>query len=264
MKGVSLGKRSMSLVLAIGLAALASVALITYVNGLEKKAYAGVETLDVYVAKSTIPVGTTVEQAASKGWIDKTPVPQKVVAAGAVTSLDQIRGRVAQVTILSGEQLVSARWTTPERFGTALPIPQDRQAITVEVSTPPGVGGFVQPGDHVSLIGQFDMAVPKTGVWANVSDPTMARFVLQDVPVLAVGQSIAGGTTANEGDRAAAKDKNSSSATTGTVLLTLAVKPADAETVAFVAFGGKMWFTLLPSGQSPVRTAGRHPLNIFS
>ncbi|MFN2615130.1 MAG: Flp pilus assembly protein CpaB [Actinomycetota bacterium] len=265
MKGVSLGKRATSLVLAVGLAALASVALVTYVHGLERKAYAGVETVDVYVAKSSIPVGTTAEQAASKGMIDKTPVPQKVVAEGAVTSLDQIRGQVAGVTILPGVQLLVARWTTPDHLGSSLPIPSDRQAITVQVDTPNGVGGFIQPGDHVSLLAQFELSVPKNGVWANVTDPSIVRFLLQDVPVLAVGQKIAGAQTDGSGSRGAAKDsKTTSGSTSDSIMLTLAVKPGDAEKVAYAAFGGKMWFTLLPPGQGPTRTSGRNPLNIFN
>jgi pilus assembly protein CpaB len=264
MKGVSLGKRATSLVLAVGLAALASVALVTYVHGLERKAYAGVQTVDVYVAKAAIPVGTTVEQAASKGMIDKTPVPQKVVAEGAVTSLDQIAGEVAAVTIMPGEQLLQSRWTAADHLGSALPIPQDRQAITVSVDTPNGVGGFIQPGDHVSLIAQFELSVPHNGVWANVTDPTIVRFLLQDVPVLAVGQKIAGAQTDQSGSRAAAKDKSTNGNTSDSIMLTLAVKPADAEKVAYAAFGGKMWFTLLPPGQAPVNTGGRNPLNIFN
>lgn len=255
MKGVSIGKRTGSLLLAVTLAALASVALISYVHGLEKRAYAGVETVDVYVARDTIPAGTTAEDAVERALFSRTPVPRKVVAEGAVKSLDELRGRVADVTILKGEQIVGARFVSPTEASSGLPIPDGHQAFSVEVEPPHGVAGFVTPGSHVSVIGHVD--APRS----ERDGQTVARskYIVQDALVLAVGPYVA--LTPNEGSRAETRERDSGDSTR--VLLTLAVTPGEAEKLAYADFEGELAFTLLPAGAKPVKTPGRTKYNEF-
>lgn len=260
MAAISLRKRTVALVMAVVLAALATLALISYVRGLESKAFAGVQMVQAYVAKDDIPVDTPADVALSRGLIEKTAMPRRVLAAGAVRSLDQIRGKFAAVTILKGEQIAAARFVSVADAGGILPIPAGRQAVAVQTDIPPAVGGFVRPGDHVSVLAKVD--VPASGRSAAAAGATLSqvRFLLQDVAVLAVGEQVA-----NRPQSAGSKDGEDAKASQqqSQILLTLAVTPSDAEKLAFAVLEGEIYFTLLPKGQRPVRTLGRTQATVF-
>jgi pilus assembly protein CpaB len=249
-----MSRRTVALVASVVLAAVATVALISYVRGLENKAYKGTRTVTVFVAKDTIPQGTTAEFAASKGLFDKAVIPQKVEASGAIGSLDEIKGRVAGVTILKGEQIVSARFVAPGQQGGSLPIPQDRVAISVQVDLVPGVAGFVQPGSHISIIGHLDIQPLPGASGAAARVVHGVKFILQDITVLAIGPRV---VTVN-GQAAPAQQPAT------TVLATLALTPAQAEQLTFFRLHGDVTFVLLPAGGKPVKTPGRTQDNAFS
>ncbi|MFA5890058.1 MAG: Flp pilus assembly protein CpaB [Actinomycetota bacterium] len=246
-----MGKRMGSLLLAVVLAALATAALISYVHALENKAFTGVETVEVFVAKDSIPAGMSADAAVQRAAITTTTVPRKVVAEGAIASLDEIRGKVAAVTIVPGEQIVSSRFVELSAVGSGLEIPAGRQAMAVELALPPGVGGYIQPGARVSVIAHLSVT---SGRGADAR----AQYLLQDVSVLAVGQKVV--SAANEGSRGAARQ---ASAAQDRTLLTLAVTPSEAEKLAFAIFEGDVYFTLLPPDQKPVRTSGRNGASVF-
>lgn len=249
---VSMTKRGGGLVLALALAALATGALISYVRGVEDEAFRGAETVHVFVARDTIPVGTSAEAAVRGALVERTQVPRKVVAEGAVASLDQIRGKVAAVTIVRGEQILASRFVLASQVVSGLPIPAGRHAMAVEVDAPPGVAGFVQPGTRVSVLAHVDVRLPNR----EDTEP-QAKFLLQNVEVLAVGQRVALASGSREKARAETAQGSEK------VLLTLAVTPSEAEKLAFALFEGDVYFTLLPQGAKPVGTAGRNNRNLF-
>lgn len=247
-----MSKRIGGLMLAVVLATLATAALISYVHALENRAFSGVQTVEIYVARDAIPAGMSAETAVQRALIAPTAIPRKVMADGAVASLEEIRGKVAAVTILKGEQIVSGRFVSPATAGGGLEIPAGRQAMAVAVEGPPGVAGFVQPGAHVSILAHLDVPAGTKG--AGVA---RAQFLLQDVSVLAVGQRA---TTTDTGSRSVARQSRT---TDDRVLLTLAVSPAQAEKLAFALFEGDVYFTLLPPDQAPTKTPGRTGANVF-
>jgi pilus assembly protein CpaB len=255
LEAVSGSKRRIALGLAFALALVATFALWRYARGLESKAFAGVETVRVLVAKDAIPAGMSAREAASQGRIETTTIPSKVRAEGAVTSVDQLGDRVAAVTILKGEQIAGPRFVVPGEAKGILPIPQDRQAISVQVALPPGVGGFVQPGDRVSVIGQ--VKVP-----AGTTEVTKVQFLLQDVGVLAVGQRVANAAAPPSSD--SSKDKGDKARDLqDSLTLTLAVTATEAEKVVYAVLDGQVYFTLLPPGSKPAATTGRTRDNVF-
>jgi pilus assembly protein CpaB len=246
---VSLTKRSAALVVAIVLAALATIALVSYVRGVEDRAYAGVETVKVFVAKDTIPTGMSADEAIQNALIGTTTIPRKVRSDGAIVSLDEIKGKVAQVTVFKGEQIVGPRWGAPGQAGSTLAIPADKQAMSVEVGIPPGVAGFIQEGSYVSIIAKLAQAQgagqPQAG--------DRVQFLLQDVQVLKTGVR----TVVTPGE------KEQPQQVTSNVLLTLALTPSQAEKLAYAVFEGDIYFTLVPNGQRPATTPGRTQANAF-
>jgi pilus assembly protein CpaB len=249
-----MSRRTVALIASIVLAAIATVALVSYIRSLENKAAAGAKTVSVYVAKDTIPQGTTLEFASSKGLFDKTVIPEKFVAQGSVGSLDEIKGKVAQVTILKGEQIVGSRWVAPGQQGGGLPIPNGSVAISIQVEQVPGVAGFVQPGSRISIIGHLDLQ-PLPGATGSAARTIhVVKYILQNVEVLAIGPRVV--TVAGQ----AAPPPASGTA----VLATLSLTPSQAEKLVFFRIHGDMTFTLLPQGAKPAKTSGRTQDNAFS
>lgn len=251
---LSLKRRPLALVLAFVLAGVATVAIYSYVQGLESRAGASGAAVNVLVAKDTIPAYMSVSAALSRGLIEQVQVPERLLAAGAVTSLEAVRDHVASVDIAKGEQLLVTRLVTADVAAGILPIPDGKQAITVAVDASPGVGGFVRPNDRVSVIGKVEVTSPTTNATA-----TKVGFLLQNVTVLAVGSQVA---TPGRAERKTAAEPES--ATVNQTLLTLAVSPVDAERLAYVTLEGELYFTLL-SRLNPATgaTSGRTADTIF-
>lgn len=255
MAAVSMSRRTIALVLAVALAALATIALISYIKGLEDKAFEGTETVEVFVAKQDIGPGTTGDTASSSGLIERRTVPAKVRPTGAITSLEQISGRLAAVQIFKDEIIVQQRFVQPGAVSNVLPIPEGRQAVSIAIAGAPAVGGFVQPGDKVSLVVQSARGPggrPVTG-----GGPTV-RYLMQSLDVIAVGARIVStGVTPAAGQPAAEQPAGG--------LWTFAVTPAQAEQLIFAALNTSMYFTLLPE-KAPARvgTSGRTFANLFS
>lgn len=248
---ISLGKRSVALLLAVALAAVATVALVSYVQGLEDRAFEGVETVQVFVAKDTISLGMPAETAIGRGLITRETIPRKFRATGVILSLEQIKGKVAAIRIAKGEQILAERFVAAAQVARGLPIPEDRQAMSFDVDIPRGVAGFIQPGQRISII-------------ASLADTSRndaserVQFLLQNVEVLAVGSRTVTSRTDEQQatGRRATRQPNR-------VLLTVSLTPRDAEKLAFALFHGEIRLTLLPPGAKSSRTPGRTSDNVF-
>lgn len=250
---LSTRRRPIALLLAFVLAGVATVAIASYVKGLERNAAAGTANVSVLVVKDTIPAFMSVSTALSRGLIEQVQVPERLVAANAVTSLEAVRDQVAAVDLARGEQLLATRLVTAQAAAGILPIPANYQALTVAVDASPAVGGFVRPDDHVSIIAK--VAVPAKGG----SEVSKVGFLLQNVRVLAVGSQVAAG---GSGEASQANDPQRGVASQ--TLLTLAVTPSDAERLAFAVLEGQLYFTLL-SRTNPAtgKTSGRTADTLF-
>lgn len=237
----------MALVIAVVLAAVATVALVSYVQGLRDDAFEGAETVQVFIAKDNIPAGVSGDSAIQQGLIERGDIPRKVVATGAITSLEQIKGRVAAVNILQGEQIVLPRFVAPgQASGAVLPIPKDLVAMSVEVELVPGVAGFVKQGDRVGVLAE--LTVPRGGGGAT---EVKTQFLLRGAQVLAVGRRVV--TTTPEG-----RQQEQTQQSQDRVLLTLALPPTQAERLGYAIFQGRLHFVLLPPGARQVpRTQGQ-------
>ncbi|MDP8931936.1 MAG: Flp pilus assembly protein CpaB, partial [Actinomycetota bacterium] len=194
--------------------------------------------------------GTSGRDAISQGLIAKSTTPRRTLAEGAVTSLDQIQDKVADVDILKGEQILAARFVSAQD-ASALPIPPEMQAVSVEVGIPPGVAGFIQQGSRVSIVAQ----VAATG---QGSSDARVQYLLQDVQVLNIGQRVVATQQQGAGANGQVQASDASK-----VLLTLALAPKDVEKLSYAIWNGQLYFTLLPPDQKPVNTPGRTSANIF-
>ncbi|MGH2793884.1 MAG: Flp pilus assembly protein CpaB, partial [Actinomycetota bacterium] len=205
----------------------------------------------VFVAKQDIAAGVSGDTAGQQGLFETRTVTEDVRPDGAITTLQEVSGKIAAVQIFKDEIIVGARFVAPGgQLRGVLPIPEGRQAISVQVAPPAGVAGFIQPGDRVSLISQVNR--PGTGGQGG----TIARYLLQRVDVLAVGSRVVSvGVTTTTGEPAAE---------VACCLLTLALTPGQAEQLVFASLNGQLVFTLLPENAQPANTPGRTIANLFN
>lgn len=253
MAGKALNRRTVTLVISLVLAALAAIALASYVQGAHDNALKGQQAVTVYVAKGTIPSGTAAATAISQGLIVKQTVPKNYVPTTAITSLSQIQNQVAAADVASGEQIVTGLFKDPQQLHNGLlAIPTGLQAISVEVSVIPAVAAFIQPGDTVSVLALDPTAAPG-------GQPNQVKYLLQDVQVLAVGRHIPPAAAVVSGTATAVANPDPSKDD-----LTLAVSPNQAEQVAWATLQGQLYFTLVPPGQGPATTSGRNGQTLFN
>jgi pilus assembly protein CpaB len=242
------GRRGVALGIAVGLGALATIGIAGYVGSIESRALKGIEAVEAFVAKEIIPAGMSGPNIISGGLIARQPIPKAVLAEGSIRSLNDIKDKISSVTILKGEQILLARFAAPGGTKGVLPIPADRQALSVEVAIPPGVAGYIRAGDRVSIIAQLEGSGP--GGEARV------QYLLQSIEVLAIGQRVA-----TEGQEQKSGGIGSQQ---GRVLMTLALTPVEAEKLVLSVLRGQVYFTLLPPDQQPVSTPGRTARDAFS
>lgn len=216
-------RRTLILVAAIAIGALSSFLVWNYVNGVQDEAYDNAEQVPVYLVKQTVARGTAGLQAQS--YIAKENIPRKFKPGNAITSLEDLTGKVAVNDLVPNQVVVSdmfvdasdpsARESFAERLNRIRN--EDQTAITISVDQVRGVAGLIEPGDYVNImltqVQQLDengkaAGVPEGADVSAVLFAQQARYLYQKAEVLAVGQDAlpqAGeAQAAAEGDPAAA------------------------------------------------------------
>ncbi len=113
----------------------------------------------------------------------------------AFTAVKDVAGRGARVDILSG-QPVSANLVAPsgDLLSSSdvayLPIPRGWVAVTVPTGEQVGVGGYVQVGDRITILGTIN-----TSAFGQSPGRNVVLTVFRDVDVLRVGPANGGSTT---------------------------------------------------------------------
>jgi pilus assembly protein CpaB len=208
-------RRKILLVLAAVIAALGTMLVWLYVRGADHRAQAQFESVNVIVATQDIAPGETFDAAAKAGKFEKKAVPASSVLNGAQHDLS-LDGEVALTTIYAGEQVVAAKWggsTDVDVTSKVIAIPKGKMAVTVNLTDPQRVAGFVQPGSQVAIFVSVDQDVPEK----------YTDTLLQKVTVLGVGDS----STITKTETT--KDGSSTTDTVPQTLVTLAVTQQEAE-----------------------------------
>lgn len=210
-------RRKMLLVLAAVIAALGTMLVWLYVRGAEGRAQEQFESVNVIVAKQDIAAGETFADASEAGKLEKKAVPANVRLTGAQDDLQGLKGKVALTTIYAGEQLIDAKWGgigDIDVTSKVIAIPKGKMAVTVNLTDPQRVAGFVQPGSEVMVF--VSVEPEKTRTW-------FSRTLLRRVTVLGVGETstVTSTKTTSEGE--------STTTPLPQTLVTLAVDQTQAE-----------------------------------
>jgi Flp pilus assembly protein CpaB len=240
--------RSRGLVVAVALvlAALAAGAVILYTNGVKEDAISGGELATVIVATQEIPANTPLNPLIAGGGFKELSVPIDAVVDGAVTSLDELKGRTTTSPLLANEQISVANLDTGEApAGGALGISKGHLALTFTMNAPQGGFGYIQRGDNVSIFATYNGTsfIPGSIEDLLAGDATDAKrqelpdftgTIIPTVRVLAVENP----GVDEEGNKRGE-----------TVTLTLDLTPEDAQNLVFATENALVWVGLLPPGE---------------
>jgi pilus assembly protein CpaB len=221
---------------AVVIAALGATMLALYVNGASTTASAKENMVKVLTATIVINSGETATQAQSAGKFALTAMPQSSVLAGAVSSIDAMGDQVALGTIYPGEQILAAKFGTSAAVSAlVLPVPKGRLAVSVELTDPGRVAGFLTAGSHVAIF----VTVVNSG--DPTAPPSFTRILVPSVEVIAVGPTtVLTGTDA--GTEASAAD------VVPKTILTVALTQHDADRVVFASNTFVLTFGLIGRG----------------
>jgi Flp pilus assembly protein CpaB len=286
-----MGRRAIVLLVALILAGLAAWAVWNFLDGIKSDEEANQVQVTVFRAVNPIAEGTDGSiLLSSTGLIAEGFEQQEDLPTDAITTQEQLNnvltGKVAAGPISGNAILTQSQWTsvTVDIIPLAERIPSGKQAMTIGLDNVRGVNGFVEAGDLVNLIITLDLSVDVIpadfpGVTVDPgTDPgaegapgetttetiTYTRYVLQGLPVLAVGRDIRPDedappvvdVTPPTGTGTGTTDGTTEEDTGNDTIFTIEVTPEQAERLAFAFENGSIWMTLVPNDFVEVETDG--------
>lgn len=237
-----MGRRTVLLLVAAVIAALGTGMVFMYVQGVDARASEEFDAVEVLKAVAIIQPGESLADAQTAGKIEMGAVSRADVLDGATTTTADFGEKVALTSVFPGEQIVTARFGEPGDQE-VLTIPNGQMAISVNLTDPARVAGFVNPGAEIAIFFSGDPVA--TGTDQTKVLPTFTRMLLDRVPVIGVGTTTVVPTTTT--------DEQTGAQTTEELprtLLTLAVDQDQAEKVLYAARNGEMSFALLTEKSS--------------
>jgi len=210
--------------LAIVLGLIAAGGIWQYLNRTQQKIKELSVTRAVVIASMPIQAGAKITEAD----LSIKQLPAQAVPKDYPSSIESIKGRIVKNTIQAEEVITEARLVGEGAAG-GLPvvIPKDQRAITIMVNEVVGVGGFINPGDHVDILSIL-----------KKDENTFSKTILQNVLILAVGDKI--------------MDPNilSDPAPKLVSQVTVALTPKDSEKLALAEELGELHLVLRPHGEN--------------
>ncbi|OGI19789.1 MAG: Flp pilus assembly protein CpaB [Candidatus Melainabacteria bacterium RIFCSPHIGHO2_02_FULL_34_12] len=181
-------------------------------------------TRAVITAAKEIPAGTKI----TDDHLAVKQLPVHGIPKDYPSSVELIKGRIAKNTIQTEEIIGESRLVAEGAEGSFTQIiPPGQRAITIRVNEVVGVGGFLNPGDHVDIL-----SIIKKG-----DDKVLSKTILQNVLILAAGDKVI-----DPNSVADPKPKITSQ-------ITVALNLNDSEKLALAAQQGELQLVLRPRGE---------------
>jgi len=259
--------------LGVILAAIAAIIVFVALSGADS---GGGGDIAVVVAKETIPAQTRV----TSGMLEVQFMSSDDAIADAFNNRSQVVDRVATQDIPADAQVLPSMVSDTVGDGLVFKVDPDMRAVSVGVQEVVTVGGNVQPGDRVDIVGIFQVQdveaanhlLAQLGIAQTVAAPPVPEAaagdegvdfaspgslhltvtMLQNVKLLALAQSLtettAGGNLADKVDDSDSGESDPSAAT-ATVQLT----PKQAQDITWADEFGTLRMEARPVGDSTVQ-----------
>jgi Flp pilus assembly protein CpaB len=219
-----------TIALAAILAIAAALVVLVYANRESETATGDVTVL---VATQEISEFTPGSQVVDGNMYREQQLDRDLVADGAVSNPDQLDGLVARDTIYPGEQLTVNQFQKSDTTSVAVKLEDDQRAVAFPVEAAQGMVNELQPGDHVDVVGVFDvMPLGPTGLPVpGAQEVDVSTTLATDVLVLKVPDT--SDTSSNKDD-----------------VLTLAIPINRVQHVVFAQERADVYFVLRPPGST--------------
>jgi Flp pilus assembly protein CpaB len=172
-----------TIMLGIGAAVLAAIALLVYLNQYRNSVNSGVQPMSVLVAKSLIQKGTPGDVIGSTKLFQVASIPRDQVKNGAFVDPKTLTGQVATADIYPGQQFTATEFAPSNTSALTQRLARDQRAVVVSLDSPGTVGGQISSGDRVDVWVAFNAQA------ANGISRPVVREVLQDMYVLNTASS---------------------------------------------------------------------------
>ena len=235
-------RRKALLLVAAVIAAVGTLLVFLYVRGADTRADQRYDAVQVLRVVKPIAAGETVEAAQSAGKIESGSVSKKDLLPDALTGTEPIAGKVATSNLFPGEQLISSKFGATGSSTSGLAIPKGKIAVSINLSDPSRVAGFVNPGDKVAIF---------------LTSESSARLLLPSVTVIGAGTTTVTTTTTTDPTGAQSTEQLPKT------LLTLGISQQEAEKVLLGQKVGELAFGLLNDESQVAPSQGASNQNLF-
>jgi pilus assembly protein CpaB len=264
-------RRTLILLLAVGLGLVAAFFLYTYVNNIEDETASDFQLVNVLKAVEPIPRGTLGEDAIDQTLVETDSIPRQFYPDEAVANADSIRGKVAVFNIPPGVPITQSMFVSQDEievsFRRRLENP-NWVTVTVSVDQVASVAGLLVPGDEVNMmvaveLDQEDLdslpEQPQPGDLPILFDKRY-EMLYQRVHILAVGtttQSLPGEDTSTNGDEQQQQNQGD------TGLITFNVPADAAQLIATAQLTSSLYLSLVPNDYDPKEVGPVEPIDPF-
>ncbi len=235
-------RRKALLLVAAVIAAVGTLLVFLYVRGADTRADQRYDAVQVLRVVKPIAAGETVEAAQSAGKIESGSVSKKDLLPDALTGTEPIAGKVATSNMFPGEQLISSKFGATGSSTSGLAIPKGKIAISINLSDPSRVAGFVNPGDKVAIF---------------LTSGSSSRLLLPSVTVIGAGTTTVTTTTTTDPTGAQSTEQLPKT------LLTLGISQPEAEKILLGQKVGELAFGLLNDESQVAPSQGASNQNLF-
>lgn len=223
-------RRSVGVGAAVVLAGIGSLGLVSWASSSKSSAEAQQAQTAVVIIDKRVPKGAsaaTIKAASHVG-----TVQQKNLAAGALTSEDQVGNQVAAADLEPGDQLVRARLAAVTSGA-----PAGTVQVSASLSAEAAVGGQLKAGDTVGVYLSFEPSHGgSSGAAPTPAPPTTTDLAFQHVLVTNV-QSTSGQSSGGTAQQVSNEN----------FVVTLALSPAQSKHFVFAAEFGHIWLSNEPA-----------------
>lgn len=246
-----MGRRTVILIAAFLIAGLGASLVFLYVQGVDQRAQAEAEPVQVMTVTETINAGESVAEAEKAGKFALTEVAGASVLDEALSDTTTIADEVALTPLYKGEQVV------PAKFGqvgsqSRISIPNKAVAVSVQLTDPQRVAGFVTPGSNVAIFASANLKACNVDPTTPVGDE-YTRLLIADAPVIGVGET---GFTSTTTVTEKGETTEETTDEVPTTVLTLGLEQQDAEKLVLASYKTCLNFGLKTDKSVVELTAG--------
>ncbi|HEX3599649.1 MAG TPA: Flp pilus assembly protein CpaB [Lacipirellulaceae bacterium] len=173
-------KSLLLLALALGCGLVASIG-ISQVMERNSNSDSKIETVPIYVALHNINLGDPIDSA----MLSLQEWPKDKIPHGAISKLEDLKGRRPRTAIIEGEPILEAKLLAPGQVADPIrSIKKGMRLKTIAVDAQKSAAGLLGPGDRVD-VQLFVRKDARTGI-----ETAKSKIILQNIRVFAVDQTV--------------------------------------------------------------------------